>query len=142
MCIRDSNMTNSILKIHQGYNKFISLLMGSTGIFNLIGRILAAAASIFLAVVAILRFDDHVYYSYFHIMAAIYLILAFLIVMSVVSLPSMKRYFAFSANSIGLGIFMIFCGFLVYNWNRKSEFACAICLFAGGAINCLIGLIS
>ena len=116
--------------------------MGYESALKLLARIIAAAVSIFLAILGILRYEDGSYYSYFHIMGSIYILIAFVIMLSVISLPIMKRYFAFTANPIGLGVFMVFCGFLVYDWNRKSEFACAICLFSAGAINCIVGLVA
>ena len=115
--------------------------MDSKNIFSILGRLAAAVSAIFLALVGLLRFDDGTYYSFYHILAAIYIMMAFAIVLSVIPLAVMKRYYAFTSNHLGLGLFMIFAGFLVYEWHKKEEFACAITLFSTGLYNALIGLI-
>ena len=111
-------------------------------ILSILGRALAAASAVFLAIVGILRFDDGTYYSYYHILAVIYIVFAFMLILSVIPLSIMKRYYAFTSSHLGLGLFMVFLGFLVYDWNKKAEFTCAIVLFGCGAYNVLAQLVS
>ena len=110
-------------------------------ILSLIGRVLATSCAIYLGILGILQFEEGLKDPYEHILGFIYLLFAFLIILAVIPVLEIIKYFAILTQHVGLGGFMIFIGFLVFDSQKKLEFGCSMCFFSGGVSNIIIGML-
>ncbi len=110
------------------------------GTIGIVARVVAVAGAIFLAIVGIIRFTIKVTDAQFYIMAIYFLLFAALLVTAVLQVSYIVKWFGFVEDNVGLGLFLIFLGLLVFDWDNKTELGCCVALLGAGGFNVFIGL--
>ena len=110
-------------------------------LLTLVCRVLSMGCGIFLAILGIIRFNEEANGPYYHILSGVFCLYGSMIILSSIPIFFMLKYFAILCHNFGMSGFMIFSAVLIFDWNNNSEFACSMCLYAGAAINILIGFL-
>ena len=111
----------------------------SEKVMNILSKIASGIGAGFLATAGVLRFFEGDKNIRFYILAIYFLIFATIIVLGVIRIPFVIKYFSFLKGYFGLGAFLAFAGLLLFDWERAFEFATSIILLAAAAINVVIG---
>ena len=111
----------------------------SEKVMSISSRIASGIGAGFLATSGVLRFFEGDNNVRFYILAIYFLIFAVVIVLGLIRIAFVIKYFSFLKGYFGLGAFLAFAGLLLFDWERKFEFATSIILLAGAAINVVIG---
>eukprot|EP00826_Nyctotherus_ovalis_P061824 TRINITY_DN8840_c0_g1_i5.p2 TRINITY_DN8840_c0_g1~~TRINITY_DN8840_c0_g1_i5.p2 ORF type:complete len:113 (+),score=10.59 TRINITY_DN8840_c0_g1_i5:71-409(+) len=93
----------------------------------------------FLAASGVMRMftkDDE--NAQFYILAFYFIVFAVVIALGIIQIAFVLKYFSFLKGYFGQGAFLAFAGLLLFDWDRRFEFATSLILLAGAAINMII----
>jgi len=103
-------------------------------------KVVNVLCGVFLAVVGILRFVFREDSSFLYYILAVYLmIFATMVILAALRVSKFSMFFTFLRGFIGIGFFLLFCAFLLFDWNRPVEFSCCIFLLVSMFFNWFIG---
>ena len=108
-------------------------------VVKIIAKIAAALGAIYLITVGLMRFWEKRNDGQFYILAAYFIIFGAMIIMAIVPVPFVTKFFTFLDGHIGLGLFLAFVAFLLFDWTRGIEFGNSLYLLAAAALNVVIG---
>ena len=111
----------------------------SANLLKIIAKIAAGAGALYLGAMGVMRFWESRTDGQFYILACYFVIFAAMIILAIIPVPFVTKFFSFLDGHIGLGLFLVFVGFLMFDWNRQIEFGNCLCLFGAAALNIFVG---
>ena len=108
-------------------------------LLDIIARVCAGLGAGYLGTVGVMRFFEKRSEAQFYILAVYFVIFAVMIVLAIIPVPFVTKFFTFLKGHIGLGLFLAFCAFLMFDWTRTIEFGNSIFLLVAAALNIFVG---
>lgn len=111
----------------------------SNSVLKIIAKVASGLGAGYLGVVGVLRFFEGNGNGQFYILACYFIIFAAMIVLAIIPVTLVTKYFSFLESYSGQGFFLVFVGLLLFNWNRGIEFGNSLYLIAAAALNLFVG---
>ena len=114
----------------------------SNAVMRIIAKVAAGAGAIYLGTMGVMRFFESRSNGQFYILACYYIIFAVMIILAIIPIPLVTKFFSFLDGHIGLGLFLAFVAFLLFDWTRTIEFGNSLYLLVAAVLNIIIGCAS
>ena len=108
-------------------------------VVDIITKVLTVLVALYLTFCGCWRFTYSDEPAIYYILAIYFIIFAILMVIGVFRVTKVTDYFSFMDNGIGLGFFVLFVAFLLFDWDVPIEFGCSISLFVDTLFNWCVG---
>ena len=109
---------------------------------QIVSKVAVGLSSALLAIVGIVRLFSKGENIGYYILSIYLIVFAAMAVASIIPFKILVKYFSFLSGMVGIGIFLIFSGLIILNWEKKLELISSLCLLAAGGCNIGIGFYS
>jgi len=102
---------------------------------EIIGKIIIVISAILFGLIGVLRCMEKSQQIQHYILSGYFVLFGAVLITAAIPIEFMVKYFSFLKGKVGIGIFMIFLGLLIFNWNAQLELVASLVLILSGAFH-------